>query len=161
MSFQPLRFTRVLAALSFSLAAAMPFAVQAQAPAPAPATTPAPATPAPATAPAPAAAPEQPADKPAAVKAAAKPPPPTMGKEVVENPYGLEALWAQGDFVAKGTLITLLIMSIGTWYIGIVKLIEQAKVYRQAKESAKFWAAHSVPDGIQALNEESAFRYIA
>jgi biopolymer transport protein ExbB len=84
-----------------------------------------------------------------------------MGKEVVENPYGLEALWAQGDFVAKGTLITLLIMSIGTWYIGIVKLIEQGKLYRQAKESAKFWAAHSVPEGIQSLHEESAFRYIA
>ena len=160
MSFQPLRFTRVCAALSFSMAAAMPFAAQGQAPAPAPAAAPAPA---PAAAPTPAQpAAEQPADKPAVVvQTAPKPPPPSIGKEVVENPYGLEALWAQGDFVAKGTLITLLIMSIGTWYIGIVKLIEQAKVYRQAKESAKFWAAHSVPEGIQALHEESAFRYIA
>jgi biopolymer transport protein ExbB len=160
MSFQPLRFTRVFAALSFSMAAAMPFAAQGQAPAPAPAAAPAPA---PAAAPTPAQpAAEQPADKPAVVvQTAPKPPPPSIGKEVVENPYGLEALWAQGDFVAKGTLITLLIMSIGTWYIGIVKLIEQAKVYRQAKESAKFWAAHTVPEGIQSLHEESAFRYIA
>jgi biopolymer transport protein ExbB len=139
----------------------MPFAVQGQAPAPAPATTPAPATPAPATAPAPAAAPEQPADKPAAVKAAPKPPPPSMGKESWRTRTASKRSGRKGDFVAKGTLITLLIMSIGTWYIGIVKLIEQAKLYRQAKESAKFWAAHSVPEGIQSLNEESAFRYIA
>ena len=44
--------------------------------------------------------------------------------EVLENPYGIEALWKQGDFVARGTLIILIIMSIGTWYIGIVKYIE-------------------------------------
>src|SRR6266568_4272970 len=35
--------------------------------------------------------------------------------EVVENPYGMGALWRQGDFVAKGTLIILMIMSIGSW----------------------------------------------
>ena len=29
---------------------------------------------------------------------------------VVENPYGMEALWAGGDFVSKGTLIVLAIM---------------------------------------------------
>src|SRR5256885_15062249 len=33
--------------------------------------------------------------------------------EVIENPYGIEALWKQGDFVARGTLIILIIMSIG------------------------------------------------
>ena len=31
--------------------------------------------------------------------------------EVVENPYGIEALWRQGDFVARGTLIMLMIRS--------------------------------------------------
>ena len=156
---QPLRLAHELAALSFFIVALLPPAVLAQAPAQPPAVTPAPAA-----APAPAAPASSAADKPQAVPAApvaSKPSAPSIGKEVVENPYGLEAVWAQGDFVARGTLITLLIMSIGTWYIGIVKIIEQAKLYRQARESAKFWAAHTVPDGITALNEESAFRYIA
>jgi biopolymer transport protein ExbB len=85
--------------------------------------------------------------------------PPT---EVVENPYGLHALWKQGDFVSKGTLITLVIMSIGSWYIGILKLLEQAKLMKQAKESdEKFWKANSVKDGIGALDEDSAFRFVA
>ena len=30
---------------------------------------------------------------------------------VVENPYGLTALWSQGDIVARSTLIILAIMS--------------------------------------------------
>src|SRR3954463_552410 len=52
------------------------------------------------------------------------------GAEVIENPYGIEALWKQGDFVARGTLIILIIMSVGTWYIGIVKYIEQARLFK-------------------------------
>src|SRR5258706_894130 len=46
-----------------------------------------------------------------------KPPAPPAAApttEVVENPYGLEALWRHGDFVAQGTLIILMVMSIGS-----------------------------------------------
>ncbi len=45
-------------------------------------------------------------------------------KETVDNPYGLGALWAQGDFVARGTLMILFLMSLGSWYILITKLFE-------------------------------------
>ena len=55
----------------------------------------------------------------------------------VENPYGLEALWRQGDFVSKGTLIILVIMSMGSWYIIFVKLWEQFKLMRQGREMAR------------------------
>lgn len=83
-------------------------------------------------------------------------------KEVVDNPYGLEALWKQGDFVSKGTLIILVIMSMGSWYILIVKLFEQAKLLREAKQVDQgFWQAGSIKQGIEALKESSAFRFIA
>ena len=94
-----------------------------------------------------------------------KPAPPPMAApaiEVIENPYGIEALWKQGDFVARGTLIVLVIMSIGSWYIGIVKLIEQARVMKDAREvDEKFWKAKTVKDSIVALREDSAFRFVA
>ncbi|MBI3523182.1 MAG: MotA/TolQ/ExbB proton channel family protein [Betaproteobacteria bacterium] len=81
---------------------------------------------------------------------------------VTSNPYGIDALWNQGDFVAKGTLLMLAIMSMGTWYIGIVKLLEQSKLLKQAKEAqAKFWKTKTIQDGIRSLHEDSAFRYIA
>ena len=103
-----------------------------------------------------------PAAPAAAIESKPLPPAAAPTTEVVENPYGLDALWRQGDFVSKGTLITLLIMSIGSWYIGILKLLEQAKLMRQAKESdEKFWKASSVKDGIGSLNEDSAFRFVA
>jgi len=83
--------------------------------------------------------------------------------DVLENPYGIEALWKQGDFVARGTLIILIIMSIGTWYIGIVKYIEQQRLFKDWREADdKFWGAKgSVTAGAALLREDSAFRFMA
>ena len=59
----------------------------------------------------------------------------------VENPYGIEALWAQGDFVARGTLIILLIMSAVSWYIIFSKLWDQRRLKAGAKVVEKqFWS---------------------
>jgi len=105
---------------------------------------------------APAADAAKPADAP-------KPPPPVAKeKEVVENPYGLEALWKQGDFVSKGTLIILVIMSFGSWYIMFVKVYEQYKLFKEAAAvKATFWKSGSVADGVKTMKETSPFRFIA
>ena len=79
-----------------------------------------------------------------------------------ENPYGLKALWEQGDIVAKTTLSILFIMSLGSWYIMFTKLYEQAKIRRQADIADKtFWAAGTVRQGADTLKEASPYRYIA
>ncbi|MEO5692694.1 MAG: MotA/TolQ/ExbB proton channel family protein [Usitatibacter sp.] len=100
-----------------------------------------------------------------APKAATPTPPPgagESGKEVIENPYGLEALWKGGDFVSRGTLIILVIMSMGSWYIMFVKVYEQSKLFRQARDVQKsFWQAASVTEGMNNLKDGSPFRYIA
>lgn len=82
--------------------------------------------------------------------------------ELVENPYGIEAVWKEGDFIARGTLFVLTIMSMGSWYILITKLFDQLKLNRQANEARRtFWKAQSVQAGITDLKEGSPFRYIA
>lgn len=87
---------------------------------------------------------------------------PAPATNVVENPYGIDALWQQGDFVAKGTLIILVIMSLGSWYIGVVKLIEQQRLIRDGNEvREKFWKAPSAAEGARLLSENSAYRFIA
>ena len=86
---------------------------------------------------------------------------PAETKETVDNPYGLEAVW-HGDFISKGTLIILSIMSMGSWYILITKLIDQFKLNSQAGDAKKsFWKAASVQAGITSLKDGSPFRYIA
>jgi biopolymer transport protein ExbB len=83
-------------------------------------------------------------------------------KDTVENPYGFEALWKGGDFVSKGTLTILFIMSMASWYVMVTKLYEQHKLMKEAKDaSGKFWEAPSVQEGLGKLKETSPFRYIA
>ncbi len=87
---------------------------------------------------------------------------PTVTKEAVANPYGLEALWSQGDFVARGTLIIMVIMSMGSWYIIFTKLFEQSKLMKSARQAGEgFWAAGSIKKGAEGLDQDSAFRFIA
>jgi len=79
-----------------------------------------------------------------------------------ENPFGLDHLWKNGDFIAKGNMIIMLIMSMGSWYILFTKLFEQSKLMRQAKAARdNFWSAGSVKAGVSSLDEGSAFRFIA
>ena len=87
---------------------------------------------------------------------------PTVTKETIDNPYGLEALWKQGDVVARGTLIIMIIMSMGSWYIIFTKLFEQRKLLKSARTAAEnFWTSGSVKKGLETLDEGSAFRFIA
>lgn len=80
----------------------------------------------------------------------------------VTNPYGMDALWKGGDVVSRTVLVLMLLMSGATWYIMIVKLIDQTKLQRQARQAKdRFWAAASVDEGIKRLSEGTPFWYIA
>ena len=107
-------------------------------------------------------APKEAAATPAVTAPAPAAAPGAVTKESVENPYGLQALWKEGDFVSKGTLVILVIMSMGSWYILIVKLFEQFRLMKEAKAVGdEFWNAGSLQQGANGLKEESAFRFIA
>jgi len=85
-----------------------------------------------------------------------------VSKETVDNPYGLGALWDQGDFVARGTLIVLVIMSMGSWYILITKLYESLKLSGEARSAQRsFFKSRSLREGAEGLKAGSAFRFIA
>ncbi|WP_154362147.1 MotA/TolQ/ExbB proton channel family protein [Duganella alba] len=149
--FKNTRLSAVLAAVLFSVTAATALVSSAQEQASAAASAPAADAAAPAAAPA--------AD--AAAAPAAEAPAAKGGKEEVENPYGFAAVWEAG-FVSRGTLIILSLMSMGSWYIIITKLIDQTKIFKQSKEtSAKFWKASSIAAGSASLTDGSPFRFIA
>jgi biopolymer transport protein ExbB len=110
------------------------------------------------TASAPATAPAAVADAPPSLVA----PGPAPAAETTGNPYGLDALWKSGDFIARGTLIILVIMSVGTWYIMISKMLEQSRLFAAGRAASKsFWTAGSVAEGARHLKPRSPFRSIA
>jgi biopolymer transport protein ExbB len=79
-----------------------------------------------------------------------------------ENPYGVAALWNTSDSVAKGVLLILGIMSMGSWYILAVKVLEQRKAGAFSREATqKFWGAGTVVQGTSALHQDSPYQFIA
>ncbi|WP_374672935.1 MotA/TolQ/ExbB proton channel family protein [Ideonella sp.] len=87
---------------------------------------------------------------------------PEVKKEEIDNPYGLKALWEHGGWVDRITLVIMLIMSMGSWYIIFTKVWEQHKLLKSASAASQsFWTAGSVKKGAETLEEASAFRYIA
>ena len=149
--FKNTRLSALLAAVLFSVTAASALvSAPAFADAPASAAASAPA----ADAAAPAAAPAADAAAPAAPAAGVK-------KEEIENPFGPAAVW-EGGVVSRGTVIILALMSMGSWYIIITKLLDQMKIFKQSKETnQKFWKAPSIAAGSAQLTDGSPFRFIA
>ena len=154
------RLAKFAAALLVALPTALaPVAAFSQTPPPR-----APASPPPAAPPAPAA--DAAATAPAVPAIPAVPAAPAkVGEkttEIIENPYGLEALWKGGDLVARITLGILVVMSMGSWYIIITKVYEQARMGHQARAAdKKFWTAPSVQKGAMELKEGSPYRFMA
>jgi biopolymer transport protein ExbB len=79
-----------------------------------------------------------------------------------ENPYGLINIIKKGNPVSLAVLGLLLIMSIGTWYIFIVKFLEQSRILNQARTVEKrFWTSGSLAEGVDKLPKNSMFRSVA
>jgi biopolymer transport protein ExbB len=88
--------------------------------------------------------------------------PPIQAPVAVANPYGLGAIWSQGDWVARVTLLILVLMSVASWYVLITKLIAQSRMGGQGRAANEsFWKADTVRKGADTLQKESPFRFIA
>jgi biopolymer transport protein ExbB len=104
-----------------------------------------------------------------ATAAPAAPPPAAGGTGATtpkENPYGLRQLWegqnGHADWVARGVMILLALMSIGTWYIFFMKFWEQQRVLGQSRQVEKrFWSSNNLNEGIDQLAKNSVFRTVA
>ncbi len=110
---------------------------------------------------APAAAPAAPAPESAA---SVNPPttPAAGATSSKESPYGLIALWRNGDFVLRTVIVILAIMSAGTWYIFFMKFWEQSRVINHSRVvERRFWSSANLNEGIDKLPKNSLFRSVA
>jgi biopolymer transport protein ExbB len=83
----------------------------------------------------------------------------------MNNPYGLNHLWQQGDGVTHFVTIVLIIMSILTWYVIALKSWKLLRMRKQAAiADESFWHTKSLQDGIALLGDDhdrNPFRALA
>ncbi len=77
------------------------------------------------------------------------------------NPYGIEALWAQGDVVIKSVAILLLLMSVVSWFVIVVRAVGLLRLRRAVHAHAQFWHAHTFAEGLDILGTDNPFRLLA
>lgn len=78
------------------------------------------------------------------------------------TPYGLGPLWTNGTVVTRTTLIILVAMSLGSWFIILTKLWDQRTLNKSGKLVEKqFWTAASIKDGVERLPKRDDYRFIA
>lgn len=78
-----------------------------------------------------------------------------------QNKFGFVEAIQQGGVIAISILTILVIMSVGSFYILITKLLEQNKIMNQYKTlRANFWRAGSLSEGAAKLEKNSAWRQL-
>ena len=83
------------------------------------------------------------------------------GEAAPQASFGFTEAMEQGGIIAWSILAVLVIMSVGSFYILITKLMEQNKIMRQYKAvRSGFWRAGSLSEGASKLDKNSAWRQL-
>ena len=83
------------------------------------------------------------------------------GGDAPQNAFGFMEAMEQGGAIAWTILAVLVIMSVGSFYILITKLLDQNKIMRQYREvRTNFWRANTLSEGATKLEKNSAWRQL-
>lgn len=78
-----------------------------------------------------------------------------------QNSFGFIEAMEQGGVIAWSIFGVLVIMSVGSFYILITKLLEQRRIFSQYKNvRSQFWRAGTLREGVAKLDKDSAWRQL-
>jgi len=78
--------------------------------------------------------------------------------------FGLAHVWNQGDIVIKATAVLLLVMSLASWMVIIVKALDLRRYRKQAHVAINaFWHSADFAEGVDKLDKDpgNPFRNLA
>ena len=77
--------------------------------------------------------------------------------------FGLANVWSQGDIVTKTVALLLLLMSLASWIVIIIKTLDLIKYKNIAKRAESFWHSEDFAAGLDKLGSDPAnpFRQLA
>ena len=66
----------------------------------------------------------------------------------METQFGLANVWSQGDIVTKSVAVLLLLMSLASWMVIIIKALDLRRLSSQAKATESFWHSADFAEGV-------------
>ncbi len=81
----------------------------------------------------------------------------------MESQFGLAHVRTQGDLVTKTVALLLLVMSLASWVVMILKTLDLFKFKKQAAAVETFWHSNSLQNGLAELGSDAdnPFRALA
>ncbi|WP_144109542.1 MotA/TolQ/ExbB proton channel family protein [Paraburkholderia sp. BCC1886] len=71
--------------------------------------------------------------------------------------YGVENVWSQGDFVTRGILLLLLVMSVLSWTVIVLKAMDVMRMRRLTRRAERlFWHSDNFAEGLDKLGGHAA-----
>jgi biopolymer transport protein ExbB len=81
----------------------------------------------------------------------------------MNSQFGLANVWAQGDIVTKTVALLLLVMSLSSWVVMVIKTLDLIKYKAIAKSAEDFWYSEDFAAGLTELGSDPSnpFRQLA
>jgi len=81
----------------------------------------------------------------------------------MESQFGLANLWNQGDLITRGVALLLLLMSLATWAVIVLKALDIVRFKRNARAVQTFWHSDDFAGALTTLGNDPAnpFRALA
>ena len=81
----------------------------------------------------------------------------------MNNEFGLSHVWTQGDMVSRAVFATLIVMSLASWVVILIKALDVVRAKRQAARVESFWHSSDMAEGLSklGLDEANPFRQLA
>ena len=81
----------------------------------------------------------------------------------MNSQFGLANVWSQGDIVTKSVAMLLLVMSLASWMVILIKTLDLIKYKRIAKNAKDFWNSEDFQTGLNNLGADpvNPFRQLA
>jgi biopolymer transport protein ExbB len=72
----------------------------------------------------------------------------------MESHFGLANVWQQGDLVTKGVAVMLLVMSLASWIVILIKTLDIIRYKKMANASDGFWHSEDFATGLAKLGKD-------
>lgn len=74
----------------------------------------------------------------------------------MESGFGILSAWQQADAIGRTVALLLLLMSIATWVVIVLKSISLLKYKKMVKSSNDFWHSEDLASGIKKLGNDAS-----
>ena len=73
----------------------------------------------------------------------------------MESQFGIAHVWAQGDFVTRSVAILLLLMSVASWAVIVIKTLALLRLKKQTRLARDFWHSEDFAVALNKLGTEA------